>query len=70
MLRQDFAVFAARCFHELNPRTELGMNSFSEGWAQFTFYRLSSYFTVNTSYYAQQRRNITPQLKKLPKNRK
>ena len=52
MLRQDFAVFAARCFHELNPRTELGMNSFSEGWAQFTFYRLSSYFSVNTPYYA------------------
>ena len=52
VLRQDFAAFAARYFHELNPRTELGINSFSEGWAQFTFYRLSSYFSVNTPYYA------------------
>jgi hypothetical protein len=25
-LRQDFASFAARCFHELNPQTELAMN--------------------------------------------
>ncbi len=25
-LRQDFATFAARCFHELNPQTELAMN--------------------------------------------
>jgi hypothetical protein len=32
-IRQDFATFALRCFHELNPQTELAMNSFSEGWA-------------------------------------
>jgi predicted phage terminase large subunit-like protein len=26
VLRQDFATFAARCFHELNPQAELAMN--------------------------------------------
>jgi hypothetical protein len=26
LLRHDFTTFAARCFHELNPQTELGMN--------------------------------------------
>ena len=26
VLRQDFATFAARCFHELNPQSELAMN--------------------------------------------
>src|SRR5262249_31392750 len=26
LLRNDFALFAARCFHELNPQTELAMN--------------------------------------------
>ncbi len=26
LLRQDFAIFAARCFHELNPQAELAMN--------------------------------------------
>ena len=26
LLRQDFGTFAARCFHELNPQTELAMN--------------------------------------------
>ena len=26
LLRYDFASFAARCFHELNPQTELAMN--------------------------------------------
>jgi hypothetical protein len=25
-LRKDFALFAARCFHDLNPQTELAMN--------------------------------------------
>jgi hypothetical protein len=25
-LRQDFATFAARCFHDLNPQAELAMN--------------------------------------------
>jgi hypothetical protein len=24
LLRTDFALFAARCFHDLNPQTELG----------------------------------------------
>src|SRR3974390_2487912 len=26
LLRQDFATFAARCFHDLNPQTEFAMN--------------------------------------------
>src|SRR6516164_10401 len=26
LLRNDFALFAARCFHELNPQTELAMS--------------------------------------------
>src|ERR1700681_2405779 len=26
LLRQDFSTFAARCFHDLNPQTELAMN--------------------------------------------
>src|SRR6476620_11292829 len=26
MLRQDFSTFAARCFYDLNPQTELAMN--------------------------------------------
>jgi len=26
VLRQDFATFAARCFHELNPQATLAMN--------------------------------------------
>src|SRR5256886_8090029 len=26
LLRQDFATFAARCFHDLNPHAELAMN--------------------------------------------
>src|SRR5260370_30439388 len=26
LLRQDFGTFAARCFHDLNPQAELGMN--------------------------------------------
>jgi hypothetical protein len=26
LLRQDFATFAARCFHHLNPQTEFAMN--------------------------------------------
>ena len=26
LLRQDFVTFAARCFHDLNPQTELAMN--------------------------------------------
>ena len=26
LLRQDFGAFAARCFHDLNPQTELAMN--------------------------------------------
>ena len=26
LLRQDFATFAARCFQDLNPQTELAMN--------------------------------------------
>ena len=26
LLRTDFALFAARCFHDLNPQTELAMN--------------------------------------------
>ena len=26
VLRQDFTIFAARCFHELNPQAELAMN--------------------------------------------
>jgi len=26
LLRQDFSTFAARCFYELNPQTELGVN--------------------------------------------
>ena len=26
LLRQDFATFATRCFHDLNPQTELAMN--------------------------------------------
>jgi hypothetical protein len=26
LLRQDFARFAARCFHDLNPQAELAMN--------------------------------------------
>jgi hypothetical protein len=26
MLRQDFSTFAARCFHDLNPQTDLAMN--------------------------------------------
>src|ERR1700745_3815936 len=26
LLRQDFTTFAARCFYELNPQTELAMN--------------------------------------------
>ena len=26
LLRQDFGAFAARCFHHLNPQTELAMN--------------------------------------------
>ena len=26
LLRQDFGTFAARCFHDLNPQTELAMN--------------------------------------------
>src|SRR6516225_4964655 len=26
LLRQDFGTFAARCFYELNPQTELGVN--------------------------------------------
>jgi hypothetical protein len=26
VLRQDFVTFAARCFHDLNPQTELVMN--------------------------------------------
>src|SRR5215831_17891286 len=26
LLRNDFALFVARCFHELNPQTELAMN--------------------------------------------
>ena len=26
LLRQDFATFAARCFHELNPQAELALN--------------------------------------------
>ena len=25
-LRNDFALFAARCFHDLNPQAELAMN--------------------------------------------
>ena len=25
-LRNDFALFAARCFHQLNPQAELAMN--------------------------------------------
>ena len=25
-LRNDFALFASRCLHELNPQTELAMN--------------------------------------------
>ena len=26
LLRQDFPTFAARCFHQLNPQTDLAMN--------------------------------------------
>ena len=26
LLRQDFSTFAARCFYDLNPQTELSMN--------------------------------------------
>jgi hypothetical protein len=26
LLRKDFALFAARCFHDLNPQTELAMS--------------------------------------------
>jgi hypothetical protein len=26
LLRRDFATFAARCFHDLNPQAELAMN--------------------------------------------
>ena len=26
LLRNDFALFAARCFHDLNPQAELAMN--------------------------------------------
>ena len=26
LLRQDFSTFAARCFYDLNPQTELAMN--------------------------------------------
>jgi hypothetical protein len=26
LLRHDFATFAMRCFHDLNPQTELAMN--------------------------------------------
>src|SRR2546423_13124435 len=26
LLRQDFATFAGRCFHELNPQTDLAIN--------------------------------------------
>src|SRR5215468_9514851 len=26
LLRNDFSLFVARCFHELNPQTELAMN--------------------------------------------
>jgi hypothetical protein len=26
LLRHDFASFAARCFHDLNPQAELAMN--------------------------------------------
>ena len=26
LLRNDFALFAARCFHDLNPQTELAMS--------------------------------------------
>ena len=26
LLRQDFSTFAARCFHQLNPQTDLAMN--------------------------------------------
>jgi hypothetical protein len=26
LLRQDFATFAARCFHDLNPQAELAMS--------------------------------------------
>ena len=26
VLRQDFATFAARCFHDLNPQAELAMS--------------------------------------------
>src|ERR1700694_2643554 len=30
LLRQDFATFAARCFHHLNPQTEFAMNGHAE----------------------------------------
>src|ERR1700694_3584013 len=30
LLRQDFATFAARCFHHLNPQTEFAMNGHIE----------------------------------------
>src|SRR5229473_7958468 len=30
VLRQDFSTFAARCFHDLNPQTELAMNGHLE----------------------------------------
>ena len=26
LLRQDFSTFAARCFHDLNPQTELAIH--------------------------------------------
>ena len=26
LLRHDFATFAGRCFHDLNPQTDLAMN--------------------------------------------
>jgi hypothetical protein len=30
LLRHDFATFAMRCFHDLNPQTRLAMNWISE----------------------------------------